>query len=229
MMNSRGQGGDYSKDRYKWMGKDAQYSNTWIKSQLQAVMTLRLIAAYNQARLNKKNPGTLKNEELLKIAQIAYPQQYVNNQELAKKRVVRMLKTKEVKELADLSLVKILIDKGITKDYLTDMRQKILSACIDDKKYETALKALQGFEEMHNLMSKATFQSTETREEVDYSKFLATKTVKTIAVEATDNVTISTENIENEEKTRENTFEAEDGEKNNALEAAREQEKGKTV
>ena len=61
-------------------------------------------------------------------------------------------------------------------------------------------------------MSKATYQSTETREEVDYSKFLATKTVKTIAVEATDNVTISTENLENEDK-------------NNALEAAEGTEK----
>ena len=202
-MNSRGRGGDYTKDRYKWMRKDAQYSNTWIKSQLQAVMTLRLIAAYNQARLNKKNPGTLKNEELLKIAEIAYPEQYKKNPKLAKTRVFRMLKTKEVKEIADISLVKMLMDKGIDKNYLTDMRQKILNGCMADKKYETALKALQGFEEMHNLMSKATFQSTETREEVDYSKFLANKTVKTIEIEGSgigEVGGIDEKSAENEEK-----------------------------
>ena len=226
-MNSRGQGGDYTKFHHKYT--DAQYSNTWIKAQLQAVMTLRLIAAYNQIRLTKKNTGSLKIEDTLTIAKAAYPRQYANNKELARKRVIRMLKTKEVKQLADQSLVQLLMEQGITKGYLTKTRQKILDGCMADKKYETALKALQGFEEMHNLMSKATFQSTETREEVDYSKFLATKTVKTIEVEATDNVTISAGNLENEEKTRENTSEAEDEGKNKSLEAVQAQEKGKTV
>ena len=211
-MNSRGQGGDYNKDRFKWLKPNNQPSGRWIKDQLSRTMTLKLIALYNVARLAQKNSGTLKNEVLYDIAEKVYPQQYEINKELAKKRVFRMLKTKEVKQLADKSLIDMLVEQGITKGYLTETRQKILDGCMADKKYETALKALQGFEEMHNLMSKATYQSTETREEVDYSKFLATKTVKTIAVEATDNVTISTENIEDEEK-------------NNALEAAEGTEK----
>ena len=215
-MNSRGQGGDYNKDRFKWLKPNNQPSGRWIKDQLSRTMTLKLIALYNVARLAQKNSGTLKNEVLYDIAEKVYPQQYEINKELAKKRVFRMLKTKEVKQLADKSLIDMLVEQGITKGYLTETRQKILDGCMADKKYETALKALQGFEEMHNLMSKATFQSTETREEVDYSKFLATKTVKTIEVGTSDNVTISAGNIENEEK-------------NNALEAVQAQEKGKTV
>lgn len=208
--NRYGGGGNYH-DRQANLYANT-YNRDWVKHQLGAVCTLKLIAAYNEARLSKKNTGTLKNEALYKIAEISYPLQYEKNRDLAKNRVIRMLKTKEVRELADQSLIQMLVEKGIDKNYLTETRKRILEECLGKEKYETALKALQGFEEMHNLMSKATYQSTETREEVDYSKFLATKTVKTIAVEATDNVTISAGNIENEEK-------------NNALEAAEGTEK----
>ena len=179
------------------------YNRDWTKKTLMEVATLKLIAAYNQMRLKKKNPGTLKNDQLLELAQVSYPQQYQTNPQLAKKRVVRMLKTKEVKEVADKNLIQMLTEQGITPGYLTKRRKDIMDRAKDAKKLDIELKALEGFENMLKLTAKATFQQTESTD-FDYSKFLANKTtVKTIEIEGSgigEIGGIDEKSAENEEK-----------------------------
>lgn len=200
-------GNKYASREYK---QSIDRSKAWIIKTLTEVATYRLIAAYNEARLNKKNRGTLKDEVLNDIARKAYPIQYENNPKLAKNRVHRMLKTKEVKELANLSLVEMLTEKGITPDWLTDRRKDIMDRAKDAKRLDIELKALEGFEEMHQLNTKVTYQQTTTTQDVDYSRFLQAKQAKLIEIEGNgDNESEvkqlseakdTAENIENEEK-----------------------------
>jgi len=167
---------------------DEGNTKKWVKTEINRFRTKRLIAHYNKKRLDKN--GRLTQLDYQELSKIHRPDKKLNKYSVISTRNFLMLP--EVQKIADSSLIELLEGNNVSREYLINKRKTIIDKGIETNRLDTALKGVEGFENMHG-MTNNNQKTLKITQDLDYDALNNTVAAHKPKIRLTEKRTITSE------------------------------------